>query len=71
MLLIIQNQLKKDFIDKAPPTQQNDFWKLIAHKVKSVLKSPERVWISTHGLGVSYLRIDLSPKYYVTKQFNL
>lgn len=63
----------KDFIDNAPPIQQSEFWKLVAQEVKSVLKSHDRVWISTHGLGVSYfhLRIDLSPKYYVTKQFKL
>jgi hypothetical protein len=63
----------KDFIDNAPGIQQSEFWKLVAQEVKSVLKSHDKVWISTHGLGVSYfhLRIDLSPKYYVTKQFKL
>ncbi len=61
----------KDFIDNAPATQQSEFWKMVAHEVKSVLKLHNQVWISTHGLGVSYfhLRIDLNPKYYVTKEF--
>lgn len=61
----------KDFIDNAPETQQSEFWKLVAREVKHVLKSQPRVWISTHGLGVSYfhLRIDLEPKYYTTNEF--
>lgn len=61
----------KDFIDNAPETQQSEFWKMVACEIKQILKLHPRVWISTHGLGVSYfhLRIDLEPKYYVTVKF--
>ncbi len=61
----------KDFIDNAPKVQQTEFWKFVASEIKEVLKYNQMVWISTHGLGVSYfhLRIDLEPKYYQTKEF--
>lgn len=61
----------KDFIDNAPETQQSEFWKLVAREIKQVVKSHGKIWISTHGIGVSYfhLRIDLEPKYYMTKEF--
>lgn len=61
----------KDFIDNAPQTQQSEFWKMAAYEIKQVLKFKSKVWINTHGLGVSYfhLRIDFEPKYYLTKEF--
>lgn len=61
----------KAFIDHADLTQQRYFWKLVAASIKKTLKTHDRVYVSTHGLGVPYfhLRIDFQPKYFKTKSF--
>ena len=61
----------KDFIDNASISQQKIFWKKVASEIKKILKNNEKIYISTHGLGVSYfhLRLDKYPKYYHTKKF--
>jgi len=61
----------KDFMDNASEKQQQKFWNLVAVKAMEMNDRHGKVWISTHGLGVPYLhvRIDISPKYYVTRKF--
>ena len=55
----------KDFVDNAPKIQQQEFWKKVASVAKKYMKKWGEVWISVHGLGVSYthVRIDSTPKY--------
>ena len=59
----------KEFLDNASEIQKKEYFKILAKTIIN-LKS-EKVWISTHGLGVPYLhfRIDKYPKYYHTKNF--
>lgn len=59
----------RDFMDNASETQQREFWKNAAKQIMEYLKTHDRVWVSTHGLGVPYfhLRLDPEPKYYKTK----
>lgn len=59
----------KDFVDNAPMKQQQEFWKLVAEEAKKQVKKLGKIWISTHGLGVSYLHVRISskPKYYFSK----
>jgi hypothetical protein len=61
----------KDFIDNASETQQKYFWKKVSTEIQKILKKYDKIYVSTHGLGVPYfhLRIDSIPKYYVTKKF--
>ena len=61
----------KDFCDNAPKIQQKEFWKMVAIIAKEEMKKHKKVWVSSHGLGVSYLhiRISQSPKYYFEKKF--
>jgi hypothetical protein len=61
----------KDFIDNASKTQQIFFWKKVSNEIKKLLKKYDKIYVSTHGLGVSYfhLRLDTIPKYYITKEF--
>jgi hypothetical protein len=56
----------KDFIDNAEIDQQRKLWAETASVAKNMLKSHRKIWISTHGYGVSYLhiRISIKPKYY-------
>jgi hypothetical protein len=56
----------KDFIDTASIVQQKHFWFLVAKNILEMLKIHDKVYVSTHGMGVYYLhvRIDLTPKYY-------
>lgn len=58
----------KFFIDSASLNQKIKFWKKVAKQIRKMLKIHDKVWVSTHGLGVSYLhvRIDTIPKYYVS-----
>jgi len=59
----------KDFIDNASYGHQILFWKKVAEEIKKKLKTTEKIYVSTHGLGVPYfhLRLDIYPKYYHTK----
>ncbi len=61
----------KDFIDNADQIQQEEFWKVASNEIKLFLQSNPRVFVSTHGLGVSYfhLRLCTFPKYYHAKEF--
>lgn len=61
----------KDFIDNASETQQKEFWKKVAIELNKMLKSYDKIYVNTHGLAVNYfhLRLDTSPKYYITKEF--
>jgi len=62
----------KDFVDNAPKIQQVEFWKEVAKKARQQMKIHKKVWISAHGLGVSYLHIRISnqPKYYFNEQLS-
>lgn len=53
----------KDFMDNSSKKQKQMFWKKVAEVIKS---SPCPVWVSVHGMGVSYthVRIAKTPKYY-------
>lgn len=59
----------RDFIDNAPETHQQEFWKHVAEVAKAFMKEHGKVWISTHGLAVPYLHVRIStrPKYYFDK----
>jgi hypothetical protein len=67
----------KDFCDNASITHQKEFWKKVAFEIENILKSKpnnkgnNKIYVSTHGLGVPYfhLRLDKKPKYYQTKEF--
>lgn len=56
----------KHFIDAAPIQKQVMFWKEVSKQVSRLLRKYPKLWVSTHGTGVHYfhLRVDLSPKYY-------
>ena len=57
-------------MDNATDKQQKEFWKKVVSSIKKMLKTNDKVWVSTHGKGVPYLhiRIDTNPKYYLTKK---
>lgn len=61
----------KDFMDNASKSQQKMFWKHAASVIRSMLKKYDKLWVSTHGLGVPYLhlRVEVEPKYYKTSSF--
>ena len=61
----------KDFIDNSSINHQKLFWKRVVLEIKKILKDNDKIYVSTHGLGVPYfhLRLDKNPKYYKTKNF--
>ena len=61
----------KDFIDNSSMNHQKLFWKRVVKEIKKILKDNDKIYVSTHGLGVPYfhLRLDKNPKYYKTKKF--
>jgi hypothetical protein len=61
----------KDFCDNASIIQQKAFWKRVAIEIENMLKTNDKIYINTHGLGEYYfhLRLDKKPKYYKTKEF--
>jgi hypothetical protein len=63
----------KDFIDNASIYHQKQFWKKVVKEIKKTLKNNEKIYVSTHGLGVPYfhLRLDKYPKYYHTKNLQI
>lgn len=71
-LIIPQPDEKKDyknlasFIQNASLKQQSEFWREVARQLEANLADDKPRWLSTHGLGVSYLhvRIDKKPTYY-------
>ena len=54
------------FMKNADLVQQKKIWKTVSQQVKIMLKKHDKLWINTHGFGISYLhiRIDSKPKYY-------
>jgi len=62
-----------EFCKNASKTQQQKFWKKVAIEIKKYKKNHEKVYLSTHGLGVSYLhiRIESTPKYYRSNLKNI
>ena len=56
----------KDFIDNASATHQKKFWNAVASIARKFLKTNDFAYISTHGMGVSYLHVRIStiPRYY-------
>ena len=61
----------KNFIDEASISQQKAFWKRVSSEIKKSLKNDDKLYVSTHGLGIGYfhLRLENNPKYYITKSF--
>ena len=53
------------FVRRAPAEQQHQFWRIVGEAVADRL-SDRPLWLSTNGLGVSWLhaRLDTRPKYY-------
>jgi len=58
------------FVRNAPQDQIQKFWKTIAIEFESLIDE-KTVWLSTAGLGVSWLhvRIDSRPKYYRFQEY--
>lgn len=54
------------FLRTAPADQTRDLWRKVALTAGSWLAHGRKCWISTSGLGVSWLhvRVDARPKYY-------
>ena len=56
------------FVRHAPAQQVDEFWKVLGESIAKRLDvvSPKKMWVSTSGLGVSWLhaRLDSIPKYY-------
>ncbi|UZR96178.1 DUF6940 family protein [Chondrinema litorale] len=54
-----------DFVRNAPPEQVDEMWQLVTKEYSKLIGESPR-WLSTAGLGVSWLhvRIDSTPKYY-------
>ena len=60
----------KHFTDNASLLHQKKFWMYVEQKIKKELKKYKKLYVSTHGLGVSYLHVRLSHKpihYYHSK----
>jgi protoheme ferro-lyase len=58
--------------------EKQELWKKVAEEIKKIIiksqKYPSennKLWVSTHGLGVAWVHIRLSiiPKYYKTKKY--
>lgn len=62
----------KHFSDNASEYHQKLFWKRAACEITRLLKIYDKLYVSTHGLGVSFfhLRISPTPKYYSTNDLN-
>jgi len=62
----IQYPTIKEFIDQAPPETKTEFWKFVVDQIKQFILTHGQVYVSTHGLDVSYfhLRLCTYPKYY-------
>lgn len=50
----------KDFTDNGSLTQQGQFWQLVARVVSKMRQIYPHVYVSVHGLGVSYLHVRVS-----------
>ena len=62
----------KDFTDNASNLHKKKFWQYVAKEIKKEIKKEniENIWVSSHGLGVSYfhIRISQKPKYYFNSE---
>jgi len=60
-----------NFIRNAPEEQKYELFRVIGFVGQFLMKSLDNFWISTSGLGVSWLHIrnDLTPKYYSYKEY--
>lgn len=60
-----------NFLRLAPTIEICDFWQLVGKQYKLAIQKEKTVWLSTSGLGISYLhmRIDHRPKYYTYDPF--
>lgn len=58
------------FVRNAPHEQMDALWQLTARQMLDTIGT-EPLWLSTNGLGVSWLhiRIDRRPKYYQTQKY--
>jgi hypothetical protein len=56
----------KDFMDNASEIHKKEFWKEVSEIIREQMKDNKHIWVSAHGLGVSYfhIRICQIPKYY-------
>lgn len=62
-----------DFCKNADSDMVNTFWKYVSDTIDSIIKGDrewvgDKIYVSTHGLGVNWLHVRLSPtpKYYVS-----
>jgi len=59
-----------NFIKEADENQQKEFWKIVALAIEEELvkmKTDDKLYVSTHGHGVSYLHVRIEhnkPKYF-------
>ena len=55
-----------NFVRNAPIEQVYELFRMVGYAGSSLIQSYPKFWISTSGLGVSWLHVrnDLSPKYY-------
>lgn len=60
------------FVREAPRSQQHLLWQTVGRVLKQKL-SEQPIWVSTSGLGVSWLhvRLDSRPKYYCFNQYKV
>lgn len=61
-----------NFCKFSSKTQQYFFWKKVAFEINKFKKNNDKIFISTHGLGVPYfhLRLESHPKYYISDLIN-
>ena len=61
----------KDFTDNASAAHQKKFWKKVSVLTRKEFKKHGSVYVSTHGLGVSYLHVRIShkPIHYYNSRF--
>ena len=59
------------FLRFAPPATTRELWRMVAAALQKRLRRAQTVWMSTSGLGVSWLhvRLDATPKYYQYKPY--
>ncbi len=61
------------FVRNAPPSQAHSLWEQLGHSISQHLEqaNDSPLWVSTSGLGVSWLhiRLDSFPKYYTHRPY--
>lgn len=79
-LLIVPKPLERDvamyahlaiFLRRVPTPQMDSFWRVVSEQASTRIRNGEIVWLSTSGMGVSYLhiRLDSVPKYYTFSEY--